>query len=150
MSEPLTPDLTRRDGVPAHPIRLADGAEWGLALPTVRITPKVITEVDSLGRPVDRVTVEVGFGHPPGVRRLIECLKFSCERGTVAQQYAALFALAAEFLCRAHDVSMEAACELLSVSDAELPPFVRVVMAVASEVDRAPDSNHVEVPSLEP
>jgi len=150
MSERLTPDLTRRDGVPAHSFRLADGAEWGLALPTVRITPKVVTEVDSLGRPIERVIVEVGFGHPSGVRRLIECLKFSCECGTVAQQYAAFFALAAELLCRAHEVSMETACELLSVSDAELPQFVRVVMAVASEGVRAPDSNRVEVPSLAP
>jgi len=150
MPERLTPDSTRRDGVPARPIRLADGAEWGLALPTVRITPKVVAEFDSLRRPMERVTVELGFGHPPGVRRLIECLKVSCQRGTVAQQYGAFFGLAAELLCRAHEISMETACELLSVSDAELPQFVRVVMAVASEADRAPGGNPVEVPSLEP
>ena len=70
MPDQTTPDLSRREGVSARLIRLADGNDWGFSRPTIRLIPKVITELDRLGRPVERITVEIAFGYPLGVQQL--------------------------------------------------------------------------------
>ena len=57
MDIPPSPDPTRRAGVRAFPIRLADGQAWGLALPSVRLRPEVEPGVDSLGRPTETIRV---------------------------------------------------------------------------------------------
>ena len=46
MSERMTPDSTRREEIPARPVRLADGADWGFSRPTVRLFPEVVTGID--------------------------------------------------------------------------------------------------------
>lgn len=135
MPERMTPDSTRREGVPARPVRLADGAAWGFARPTVRLYPRVAVTADPLGRPVGRVTVGVGFGHTPEVQRLIDGVKAACGAGSVREQYDAFSALAACLLRRAHEISLPAARELLSVAEAELPRLVREVMAVVTEAE---------------
>jgi hypothetical protein len=145
----MAPDSTRREGIPAHPIRLADENDWGFARPTVRLTPRVVTDPDRLGRPVERVGVSVGFGYPLEIQRMISGVRSACERGSVPEQYEAFFSLAACLLRRAHEISLATVCELLSVSEHELPRLVREVMAVVSEADRTPEANPVEVPTLE-
>ncbi len=149
MSERITPDSTRREEIPARPVRLADGADWGFARPTVRLFPEVVTGIDRLGRPVERVSVGIEFGYPPEARRLIDGVRSACEHGTVREQYEAFFSLAACLLQRAHEITLDAACELLSVSEVELPRLVREVMAVVSEAEGAPESTREEVPTLE-
>lgn len=149
MPEPITPDSTRRDEIPSRPVRLADGADWCFARPTVRLFPAVVTAIDPLGRPVERVSVGIGFGYPAEVRRLVDAVRSACTRGTVREQYEAFFAMAACLLRRAHAISLRAACDLLSVSEDELPRLVREVMAVVSEGEGVPDSTPEEVRTLE-
>jgi hypothetical protein len=130
MCDRPTPESTRREGVPVRPIRLADGSDWGFLRPAVRLTPRVVSDLDKLGRPVERISVEVGFGYPPEVQALITALTDACEHGSPPRQYEAFFALAASLLRRAHDISLSATCELLSVSEDELPRLVREVVSI--------------------
>ena len=105
MSERLLPNLTRRDKVGAHSIRLADGKEWGIARPTVRLFPKVIKALDQLGREVECIAVDAGFGYPLEVERLVDRVRIACAEGSVQEQYVAFFALASQLLVqigRAH------------------------------------------------
>ena len=133
MNDSPTPDTTRRDGVRSRPVRLADGGDWGLMLPSVRLTPMILADLDTLGRPVTRVAVKVGFGYPTEIQSLIDALRDSCPRGTVEQQYEAFFALSVALLCQAHEISSALACTLLSVSEGELTRLVRDVVAVITE-----------------
>ena len=132
MSERPTPDSTRRDGVAARPIRLADGSDWGFASPTVLLIPRPETRYDGFGRPVDRVVVELGFGYPLAIRRLLGDVRTACEQGPISSQYEAFMALAISLLRRAHDVSLTTACELLTVPDDQLPRLAGEVMEVVS------------------
>jgi hypothetical protein len=127
-----TPESTRREGVPSRPVRLADGRDWGLSLPTVRLTPRLEVRPDEFGRPVERVTVDLGFGYPAEIQRLLDRVGAACEGGTASDQYTAFFSLAASLLRRAHDVSLVTACDLLAVPEDELPRLVGAVMAVVS------------------
>lgn len=149
MPERITPDTTRRGEIPARPVRLSDGRDWGFSRPTVRLSPRVVRGFDQLGRPVERVTAETGFGYPPGVQSLIDGVRSACQRGSVVEQHEAFFTLAACLLLRAHEVSHGAAWKLLSVSEDELPRLVREVMAVVGEADQMPKGNRVEVPTVE-
>jgi hypothetical protein len=87
---------------------------------------------DELGRPVERVSVDIGFGFPVEIRRLLDRVVSACEGGTTSDQYAAFFSLAAALLCRTHDVSLTTACDLLAVPEDELPLLVGAVMAIVS------------------
>jgi hypothetical protein len=138
MTDRPNPESTRRDGVPALPVRLADGQEWGFALPTVRLSPRVVVLPDALGRPVERISVAVGFGYPAEVQELIDGVGAACEGGTASEQYASFFSLAAVLIRRAHDVSMATACELLAVPGNELSRLVGAVMQVVSAGPEAP------------
>src|SRR5438105_943412 len=135
MCDRPTPDSSRRDEVLARPVRLSDGAAWGLLRPSVRLQPRVVPCVDALGRPVERIAVAVGFGYPPEVESLLVAVKGACDGASVERQYEAFFALASALLRRAHEISPAEACELLSVTDDELPGLVREVMAVVSETN---------------
>ena len=146
MSERLSPNLTRREGVATHPIRLADGEEWGIARPAVRLFPKVNTEVlDRLGREVECIAVDAGFGYPLEVERLVDRVRIACAEGSTQEQYAAFFTLASQLLVRAHELTLEDACELLSVSEDQLLRLVREVMSVVAEVDVPEKAKSVEV-----
>jgi hypothetical protein len=139
MCDRPTPDSSRREGVLARPVRLSDGAEWGFMRPSVRLQPRVVSCRDALGRPVERISVEVGFGFPPEIESLIVAVKGACEGESVERQYEAFFALASALLRRAHEVSAADACELLSVTADELPGLVREVMSIVSETKDAQD-----------
>jgi hypothetical protein len=142
MPNQTMPDLSRREGVSARLIRLADGNDWGFSRPTVRLIPKVITELDRLGRPVERITVEIAFGYPLDVQRLIDGVRSACECGSVSQQYEAFFSMATAILLRVHEISRATACELLAVSEHDLPRLVQEIMAVVSETDRTSETNN--------
>lgn len=145
MSEIPTPDSSRRDGISARPIRLADGRDWGFSRPTVRLSPEVVTSQDRLGRPVERVSVSFGFGYPLDLLRLIEGVRLACDHGSIMQQYEAFFSLASSMLRRAHEIDLATACGLLSVSEDELPLLVREVMATVNEVEGTPEPSLAEV-----
>jgi hypothetical protein len=150
MTDPTNPETSRRGDVPSRPIRLSDGRSWGFARPSVRLTPKLVNELDQLGRPVERMALAVGFGYPPGIERLIEKVRSASKSEPVPQQYEAFFTLAASLLLRSHDISMASGCELLSLSGDELARLVREVWAVVEEVrpkpgaDLSGESSHEE------
>jgi hypothetical protein len=132
-----TPDESRRGDVPAKCVRLSDGAGWGFLRPTVRLMPEVVRDLDELGRPVERVSIEVGFGYPPDIRARIGAVEDACARGPDAARCEAFLALAASLLLRVHDVTPAVAYELLSVPEGEVPRLVREVLSVVSERDDA-------------
>jgi hypothetical protein len=136
MCEHPTPESTRRDGVPACAIRLADGNDWSLAKPTVRLMPRVEVQPDQFGRPVERTIVDLTFGYPPSIQRKLDDLRSSWEYESVASQYEAFFSLAGSLLIRAHDISIATAYELLAVSDDELARLVGQVIALVSTEEK--------------
>ena len=131
-----TPQSTRREGIPSQSFRLADCELWGFARPTIRLSPKVVKSLDVMGRPRERICVELGFGYPYEIERLIENVRVSHEHGSTKEQYDAFFELAVRLLRRCHDLSQEFACEVLTVSEEELPLLVEVVMSLVSESER--------------
>ncbi len=90
-------------------------------------------ERDGFGRPFEKISVEVGFGYPTEIQRLIEMLEESCRVGPVARQYEAFFNLAVALLRHAHEINRSTACGLLSVSEDELPRLVRDVVSLISD-----------------
>ena len=136
MAERPTPQSTRREGIPSQSIRLADCELWGFARPTIRLSPKVVNSLDVMGRPRERICVELGFGYPCKIDRLIQNVRASHEHGSTKEQYDAFFELAVGLLRRCHDLSQEFACEVLTVSEEEVPILVEVVMSLICESER--------------
>jgi hypothetical protein len=132
MDERCLPDPTRRAGVEAFPIRLADGNSWGLALPTTRLKPRVTRCVDSLGRPTETMQVETEYGYPLEIRRLVDDLRIACDRESAEIQHAALFRLAAALIRRVHDLERDDLADLLEMDLEELPRFVATVLSVVT------------------
>ncbi len=132
MDIPTSPDRSRRKGVEAFPIRLADGNRWGFALPSTRLRPEVVEGVDDLGRPSRTIRLISELGYPPAIRRLIEGLQSACDQGEPGQQFEALIRLAAELVCQAHDIDLGLAVSLLEMGVDELPQFVEAVLSVVS------------------
>jgi hypothetical protein len=136
MCEQSAPASTRRNGVPACTIRLADGNDWSFAEPTVRLTPRVEIQLDQFGRPVERTIVEQAFGYPPSIQRKLDDLRSSWEYESPSSQYEAFFSLAGSLLLRAHDISLATAHELLAVSDDELARLVGQIIALVSSEEK--------------
>jgi hypothetical protein len=136
MDIPTSPDRSRREGVDAFPILLADGNRWGFALPAPRLKPEVVDGVDGLGRPSRTIRLVSEFGYPPEIRKLIDELRAACDRDEPATQFEALIRLAAALICRAHDVDLEVAASLLEMGVDELPGFVEAVLSVVSGTPR--------------
>jgi hypothetical protein len=148
MNDHLSPESTRREGVPTRHVRLSDGAEWGFMRPSVLLRPKVVSDRDRLGRPVERLSVEVGFGYPAEIRSLIDTLQNACEGGSALEQYDAFFSLSVALLRRTHEIDLATACGLLSVSEEELPRLVRDIVAVITESNGKPVGAQSEVQSI--
>ncbi len=129
MLEHPTPDQTRRPGIPAHPIRLADGNAWGFAQPSLRLVPSVIADVDSLGRLRESIGVKTVYGYPLEIHRHGEALRIALEEDPITRQHQAFFTLAAALLRRAHDIDLSASTALLDVDASE---FLRLADEVIS------------------
>jgi hypothetical protein len=132
MDERPTPDRTRRQGVESLPIALADGNAWGLAMPSIRLSPRLIEGVDSLGRPHATIRVATSFGYPLEIRRLIDDLQFACEYEAAERQYETLIRLAAALILRAHEITLADALCLLELDVDDLPSLVQAVLSVVT------------------
>jgi len=148
MDTSTSPNSTRRDGVDAFPVTLADGNQWGLALPSPRLRPEVIETVDRLGRPSTSIRLISESGYPREIRRFIDELRSACDLGEPDQQFLAFFQLATALIRRAHDIDLKQAANLLEIGVNELPAFVDLVLSVVSgdcsikpEVSRKEASN---------
>ena len=128
----ISPDRTRREGVGAFSITLADGNQWGLALPSPRLRPVVIDGVDSLGHPTSSIRLVSEYGYPLEIRRLIDDLRSACDREEAVRQYESLIQLAAALIRRAHDIDLAAAVSLLEVGVDELPGVVEAILSVVT------------------
>ena len=126
------PQSTRREGIPARSFTLSDSQEWGFALPSRLIRPRIDVHHDALGRRVNQIQVEVGFGYPVYIRRLIESLREASLGDSVPLQYEAFLALAAALLMRAHDIDLSTAFYLLTISEEDFPFLIRHVLTVIS------------------
>ena len=132
METAISPQRSRREGVPASPIELADGNSWWLALPATRLKPEVVEGVDHLGRPSRSIRLIAELGYPMEIRRLIADLHSACDSLDPGGQYEALIGLAAALLCRAHDIEWTAAVPLLELGLEDLPRLVEAVLSVVS------------------
>ena len=132
MDDRPTPDLTRREGVRAFPITLADGNDWGLALPSTRLRPRFEVGVDALGRSTEIIRVEAEFGYPLEIRRLVDGLRSACEGDEEEPRYETLLRLAATLICRAHDIDLARAASLLALDVDDLPRLVEAVLSVVT------------------
>ncbi len=130
MDIPTSPDRSRREGVEAFPISLADGNRWGFALPSPRLRPEVIESVDVLGRPSRTIRLISEFGYPLEIRRLIDDLRTTCDQDEPERQFEVLIRLAAALVCRAHDIDLRVAISLLEMSVDDIPRFVEAVLSV--------------------
>lgn len=142
MANVISPQATRRAGIPSRSIVLSDGLEWGFSLPSRLIRPRIVGSCDSLGRQIERVTVEIGFGYPLQIRRLIDRLGKSHDHGSVSEQYDSFMNLAVSLLTRCHDIDVSFACRLLTVSEEEFPALVDHVSRIISQW---PDENAEEM-----
>jgi hypothetical protein len=132
MDERPTPDRTRREGVEVLSITLDDGNAWGLAKPSLRLSPRIIEGVDSLGRPHATIRVATKFGYPLEIRRLIDDLRSACEQETAERQYETLIRLAAALILRAHEINLSDALCLLELGVDDLPRLVQAVLSVVT------------------
>jgi hypothetical protein len=132
MDERPNPDRTRREGVRVLSVALADGNHWGLAMPSIRLSPRVIEGVDSLGRPRATIRVATKFGYPLEIRRLIDDLRFACDQEEAERQYETLIRLAAALILRAHEINLADALCLLELGVDELPSLVEAVLSVVT------------------
>ena len=149
MSDRFTPEPTRREGARVRTVRLADGADWGLARPGARLFPKFVTETDGVGRPTEHVTMATGFGYPSTVHNAIDRVQSACEGGSGPARSEAFVTLAASLLRLAHDVPFLTACELVSVSGDDLRRLVGVVTELLTECQRGPNASSLEGPGRE-
>ena len=141
-----SPATTRIIAIPARMIPLADGRAWGLALPTPRYRPEVITGVDPLGRPTETIRLVARFGYPPAIERSIADLRAACSGASPASdlgRFEALMALAVALLRRAHDLTLIEAVGLLDLDGDGLSILVDAVLATVtgSSADSPPASN---------
>ena len=144
-----SPDSTRRASVPARTICLADGQLWGLASPTPRYRPEIVTGVDELGRPTETIRLMRWTGYPLPIEQLVGGLRSACRTGADSEgegrRFDALMALAVALLRRAHDLTLLEAVELLELDG---PGLCRLVDAVLATVAGDPfDSSNESVPS---
>jgi hypothetical protein len=127
-----TPARTRREGIAAFPITLADGNDWGLSLPSPRLRLTVVGGVDPLGRPTETIRVATEFGYPLEISRLVDDLRSACEQPAAERQYETLIRLAAALLRRAHDIDLTEAASLLELEIDDLPRLVETVLSVVT------------------
>jgi hypothetical protein len=132
MVERPLPDRTRREGVEAFSIILADGNSWGLALPSLRLSPRVVEGVDSLGRPTATIRVATKLGYPLEISRLIDDLRAACEQEGAECQYESLIRLAAALVRRAHKIELADAAALLEMGVDQLRGLVEAVLSVVT------------------
>ena len=137
--QPLpSPERTRRDDVPAHPIVLADGRAWWFARPSTLLKPAFASGLDRVGRPGESVAVLVVVEYPLEIRRRLDAVRAALT-GSDADSLETLFELAAALLRRAHDVDPATAAALLDLGD-DLPRFALELLAVAAGEPRpSPD-----------
>ncbi len=105
-------------------------------------------ERDEFGRPTEKISVEVGFGYPAEIQDLITILEESCRNGSIARQYESFFTLAVALLRHVHEISRSTACELLTVSEDDLPRLVRDIVRLIS-VSRTGQAAPVEETTFE-
>jgi len=129
-----SPDSTRRASVPVRIISLADGQQWGLALPTPRYRPEIVPGVDELGRPAETIRVVGRVGYPLPIERLVDDLRSACrvEADSEGRRFGALMALAVALLRRAHDLTLLEAVELLDLDVDGLRRLVDAVLATVA------------------
>lgn len=132
MTTPPCPERTRREGVEAAPVRLADGRAWGLALPSPRWRPEVVQGIDALGRPTLSIQLVPGAAYSLEIRRHIAELRSACDREGPRRRYEAFLDLASVLIRRAHGIDRSQAAALLELEDEELPGLVETVLTVIS------------------
>lgn len=134
--ETITPDRTRTDHRPVRTVRLADGAQWGLACPGTLLVPDVTIGTGEDGMPAVAVRTRARRGHSPAIARLVEGLVDALQGKSGHGPSDAFFSLAAALLRKAHDVDQSTAYRLLEVSGADLLQLVATVHEAVGGLSR--------------
>lgn len=127
-----TPEETAREGVAAWPIRLADGRDWGFAMPAVWLYPVFGPPAAEGGPPTVKTARGAGYREP--VKSALEAFAASVEKdestGHHSFDYDAFFGVAAALLAAAHDLDPGQVGALLTIAPADMPEFAAEVMRV--------------------
>ena len=132
MSPTPDPESTRKPDVPAHPIRLADGREWGFAQPSLRVYPVVLDAPDDDGRTVGMGSrIGYGMGIERRKRAVLDALSEDAEGGP-SLPYAPIFALAIDLLREAHEIAPREVARLLEIEPEGFRDFAVGVLEIAT------------------
>ncbi len=136
MAEATLAGRTRRAGVTAIEVELANGQSWGFALPGPQPYPLLRREEDAFGRPQLRFEQETRVGYPLAVRRLKSSLLLACRDDRHGPTSGSFTRLGIALLRMTHDIDQELAEELLNPACVDL---ARVARRVIPAVFEGPD-----------
>lgn len=117
----FSPDATRIGRVKGRPFRLADGREWLLASPDVRVRPK-FTRVEPINGVEQQptCTIETRVGYPMHVERKVQALLDRINEGAEIIGFAEVVDPAFALLRMCHNVTPEQALPLFELSGDEV------------------------------
>ena len=128
---PMLATSTRREGIPILEVVLADGNTWGLALPTHRRRPVLISDLDDFGRPLLQVEVQTRLGYRLEIHRLWELVLAACRDGSADEQTSAFRHLVVVLLLTAHAIDRTLAEALVDSHRVDLGRIARALIPTA-------------------
>lgn len=130
-----SPESTRRPGLIARPVRLADGRDWGFVAPTVRLVPVFQRGTDEAGRPVIAASPRVEAALQPAIQARMDAVSVALDAGVRDDLLRSFLALVAELLLSCHDLDPEVAVALLDLDPREFPRLIDEALAAVGGAD---------------
>lgn len=130
MNALLDPQFTRRLGVDAKLILLADGQYWGFALATTRLSPIFYTHKLGSDSEESPIGVKSRVRHSYQVERYITLIRDEINTATSSKLWAIFFTMASCLLQESHDVDLVVCKSLLGVEEKELSRLVREILGL--------------------
>jgi hypothetical protein len=131
MASTSSPGRERRTDVASLDVELADGNQWGLALPGPRLYPLVRCELDEFGGSLVRIELVRRVGYPLNVRRVWDEVVLASEGDDEARIADAFRRLILSLLHAVHDVPVSEAESLLNRKGVDLGRIARALIPVA-------------------
>jgi hypothetical protein len=127
--------MTRRPGVAARPVRLADGRDWGFVLPSIRLSPVFYDATDDSGRTITAVAPRIERTLPPAVQTRLSALLAVADERAPDALLRAFLSLVAELLLASHDIDPETALALLDFDPREFPRIVDETLSTIRDTE---------------
>jgi hypothetical protein len=117
----LTPEVTRNDKQ-GMPFMLADRQVWNLAVPTIRLRPKVVMEPDERPGfpPTETIEIESRWDYPPRVREKVQELIEAVQSDKEEIAFATILNAAVPLVKLCHEITTEEALSLFEMTPEEM------------------------------